>query len=328
MAIAGFNPDDFAKSLTEQAKEVVPADLPQEEKDFIANILYRFCKLAGDALINDTGVALNAQQASIITQFIGEWTFHKSIDLIRSGIPIDKRDPILQKIAFAVFEESRAVIVANTEQDEAIAKVEHAVGIAYQEALEEMKKQHQLDDDIAEKAKTESNIDRMAEQAREEAPPQQQQQSAHNPQQTAASAEDKNARKLLRLAAIALLLKKMSSKHAGEILQKLNEREAKAISSYMQIDGLEEAFDMNTIKNHMQEFLLTIPQEAQAFTEKQKRQKYTELTKSVPQEELDAILRPERSKVKDSIENVKKVKEMPSKVSNIVLEYLKEKTLK
>ena len=194
MAIAGFNPDEFAKSLTEQAKEVLPADLPQQEKEFIANILYRYCHLAGEALVNDDAVTLNAQQASIVTQFIGEWTFHKSIDLIRSGIPMEKRDPILQKIAFAVFEESRDVIVNNVEQNEAITRVENAVATAYQEALAEMKKQRQLDDSLAEKAMHESNIDKMAQEA--SAQSQQQQQS------TQAGVDQSASRKLLRLCSL------------------------------------------------------------------------------------------------------------------------------
>ncbi|MEI8378307.1 MAG: hypothetical protein WCF95_07180, partial [bacterium] len=96
-------------------------------------------------------------------------------------------------------------------------------------------------------------------------------------------------------------------------------------SSYMQVEGLEEAFDMSKIKDYMHDFLLTIPQEAQAYNEKQTRQKYTELAKSAPQEKLESVLRTERSKVKNSIENAKKVKEMPQKVSGIVFEYLKEK---
>ncbi|MEI8377634.1 MAG: hypothetical protein WCF95_03760 [bacterium] len=322
MAIAGFNPEEFARSLTEQAKEVLPADLPKEERDFVAHILYRFCMLAGDALDKDETCTLNAQQASIITQFIGEWSFHKSIDLIRSGIPIDKRDPILQKVAFAVFEESRDVIINNIEQNEAITRVENAVAAAYQEALDEMQKQHQLDDGLAAKAKQESNIDKMAKDvaAAEGEANQQQQQSGNK--------EIDPSKKLLRLASIALLLKKMSAKNVAAILSKFEERDRKAISSYMQVEGLEEAFDMSKIKDYMHDFLLTIPQEAQAYTEKQTRQKYTELAKSVPQEELALLLRPERSKVKDSLENAKKVKEMPSKVSGIVFDYLKEKVSK
>jgi len=322
MAIAGFNSEEFARSLTEQAKEVLPADLPQNEKDFVANILYRFCMLAGDALDKDETCTLNAQQASIITQFIGEWSFHKSIDLIRSGIPMDKRDPILQKIAFAVFEESRDVIINNIDQNEAITRVENAVAAAYEDALNEMKKQNQLDSSLAEKAMNESNIDKMAKDvADSEAPQATKSQSNSQP----AHREPDASKKLLRLASIALLLKKMDAKNIGAILSKFEEQDRRAISSYMQVEGLEEAFDMNKIKDYMHDFLLTIPQEAQAYSEKQTRQKYTELAKSAPQEELALLLRPERSKVKDSLENSKKVKEMPSKVSGIVLNYLKEK---
>lgn len=322
MAIAGFNSKEFAESLMGQAKEVIPADLPQQEKDFIANTLFRYCTLAGDALSNDDSVSIDAQQASIITQFIGEWTFHKSIDLVRSGIPMDKRDPILQKVAFAVFEEARDVIVNNVDQNEAIGRVENAVSYAYQEALDEMSKQHQLDEEITQKAKSESNIDRMA----EETIAQNQEQPQHqNQQQRVETAESNASNKLLRLAAIAMLLKKMSKKDAGKILSKFDEREGRAISSYMQVNGLEEAFDMATIKKFMHDFLLTIPEEAQAYSEKQTRMKYTELAKSVPQEELQAVLRPERSKVKKSLENSRNVREMPSKVSGIVFEYLKEK---
>lgn len=320
MAIAGFNPEEFARSLTEQAREVLPADLPQAEKDFVANILYRFCMLAGDALDKDETCTLNAQQASIITQFIGEWSFHKSIDLIRSGIPIDKRDPILQKVAFAVFEESREVIINNIEQNEAITRVENAVAAAYQEALDEMKKQKQLDEELATKAMSESNIDKMAKEVEETQAPAQQQQ-----QQTQQSGQPDVSQRLLRLASIALLLKKMDEKNIGKILSKFDERDGKAISSYMQVEGLEEAFDMAKIKDYMHDFLLTIPQEAQAYNEKQTRQKYTELAKTAPQEKLDELLRPERSKVKDSMENVKNIKSMPSKVSGIVFDYLKEK---
>lgn len=318
MAIAGFNPEEFARGLTEQAKEVLPADLPQKEKDFVAHILYRFCMLAGDALDKDETCTLNAQQASIITQFIGEWSFHKSIDLIRSGIPIEKRDPILQKIAFAVFEESRDVIINNVEQNEAITRVENAVAAAYQEALDEMKKQHQLDDELASKAMHESNIDKMAKDASDSQSHASQQSKNHHREIDAST-------KLLRLASIALLLKKMSTKNAGIILAKFGENDRKAISSYMQVEGLEEAFDMSKIRDYMHDFLLTIPEEAQAYNEKQFRKKYTELAKSAPQEMLDSILSQERSKVKESMENTKKVKEMPSKVSGIVFEYLKEK---
>lgn len=320
MAIAGFNPKEFALSLMEQAREVIPADMDKQDKDFIATTLHRYCTLAGEALAGDETVVIDAQQASIITQFIGEWTFHKSIDLVRSGIPIDKRDPILQKVAFAVFEEARDVIVNNVDQNEAIARVENAVKYAYQEALDEMSKQNQLDQETAQKAMSESNIDKMAKETAE-----QNQEQAPQQQQASVAQEQGVSQKLLRLAAVALLLKKMNGKDLGKILSRFDERDGRAISSYMKVEGLEEAFDMATIKKFMHDFLLTIPEEAQAYNEKQIRRKYTELAKSVSQEELQAVLRPERSKVKKSLENAKNIGEMPSGVSNIVFEYLKEK---
>ena len=321
MAIAGFDPKEFAANLMEQAREVIPADLPSSEKNFIATTLHRYCSLAGEALAGDETITLDAQQASIITQFIGEWTFHKSIDLIRSGIPLEKRDPILQKIAFAVFEEARDVIINNVDQNEAIGRVENAVTYAYQEALDEMSKQNQLDNEMAEKAKSESNIDKMAKESAEQNPEQEQPQQ----QEGGSSKENDNSQKLLRLAAIAMLLRKMKNKNLGKILSKFDDVEGKAISSYIKIEGIEEAFDMDKINKFMHDFLMTIPEEAQAYNEKQTRKRYTELAKSVSEEELEAVLRPERSKVKKSLMNAKNVSEMPSRVSNIVFEYIKDK---
>lgn len=325
MPIEGFDPKGFADNLAGQASQVIPADLPDIDKKFIASILHHYCMLAGEALSKEEPATLNAQQACIITQFIGEWTFHKCIDLVRSGIPLEKRDAILQKVAFAVFEEARVVITNNIEQTEAIARVEQAVTTAYQTALDEMKKQNQLDASLAEKAMHESNIDKMAEQAQaEQTQPQAVANSVPTNNIKQKSPKDEASKKLLRLAAIAMLLKKMN-KNVESILCKFEEKDRKAIVSYMKVDGLEEAFDMNTIKDYMHDFLLTIPNEAQAFSEKEARKKYTELAKSLPQEEMDRILQNERNKIKKSIENSKNLKEMPSKVSNIVMDYLKEK---
>ena len=80
----------------------------------------------------------------------------------------------------------------------------------------EMKKQNQLDSDLTDKALQESNIDKMAKDVA----------ASENPlppppaQNQAANKELEQSRKLLRLASIALLLKKMSAKNVGIILAK------------------------------------------------------------------------------------------------------------
>jgi len=48
-----FNCDAFAKDLAGQASQVIPADVNNEDKEFIVNIIFRFCKMAGDALIKE-----------------------------------------------------------------------------------------------------------------------------------------------------------------------------------------------------------------------------------------------------------------------------------
>ena len=111
IGIENFNPEEFANNLAEQARELVPPEFPQEEQDFIVTYVKNFCIMSGDALVKDLSVKLDAEQASFITQIIGEWTFHKSVDLIRGGINVEFREEILKKVAFTVFEICKTAIL-------------------------------------------------------------------------------------------------------------------------------------------------------------------------------------------------------------------------
>ena len=86
MAIEGFDYKGFAASMAEQAKSLVPADMEEQNKEYIVKTLGNFTLLAGEALYNDEELQINAEQAVFITQIIAEWSFHKSIDLINTGI--------------------------------------------------------------------------------------------------------------------------------------------------------------------------------------------------------------------------------------------------
>ena len=96
MAIKGFDYKAFALDLSNQAMEliqqpdsgVVPSNLTEQDKKVIIETVRKFCTMAGEALSNDNQIKFNAEQASLVTQFIGEWTFHKSIDLIKGKIPV------------------------------------------------------------------------------------------------------------------------------------------------------------------------------------------------------------------------------------------------
>ena len=96
--LKNFNCDAFAKDLSSQASQVVPSDIKAPDNNFIIEIIFRFCKMAGEALVKEENSTLNASQASLITQFIGEWIFHKSVDIIRAGVEMQYRETILQKV--------------------------------------------------------------------------------------------------------------------------------------------------------------------------------------------------------------------------------------
>ena len=129
--IAGFNPQDFAKNLAGQAGQVIPADISAADKKFIIDIVYKFCVLSGDALTKDTALNLDAAQASLITQFIGECSFHKSIDLLRAKVNPALREGILQRVAFTVFEIAKQAVVKKMPQEQIIPLVEHHVNTCF-----------------------------------------------------------------------------------------------------------------------------------------------------------------------------------------------------
>ena len=118
MAIEGFDYKGFAASMSEQAKELVPKELEDREKDYVVKTLGNFTLLAGEALYNDESLKLTEEQAVFITQIIAEWSFHKSIDLIHSGILPQYWDSIMQKIAFTIFEVAKQAIIRNIPQDQ------------------------------------------------------------------------------------------------------------------------------------------------------------------------------------------------------------------
>ena len=168
MPIKDFDYKDFAVNMTAQAKELVPKDLEDREKEYIVKTLGNFTLLAGEALSNDTQLNLTAEQAVFITQVIAEWSYHKSIDLIHSGILPQYWDSIMQKIAFTIFEVAKQGVIRNIPQDQLLQAVEHHVIKVYNSGIEELQKKGIIDEEVKNRAESQSNIDAMAKQAQEE----------------------------------------------------------------------------------------------------------------------------------------------------------------
>ena len=153
----------FAKNIVSQSKDLIPVEFSDKEKEYISTTVGNFVELAGESLNNDKENDFSDEQKVFITQVIAEWTFHKSVDLIRAEIPSIYWDGVMQKIAFTIFEVIKQAILKDIPQEQVLEAVEHQVKKVYKECIKELP----IDDEQKDIAKEQSNIDKMATEAKE-----------------------------------------------------------------------------------------------------------------------------------------------------------------
>lgn len=308
MAIEGFDYKAFAKDLAGQANGVIPADISNEDKQYIVNLIYNFCNMSGEALYNDTNSNFTADQAMLITQFIGEWAFHKSIDAIKTGIEPQYRDGLMQKIAFTVFEIAKQAVMKNLDQSQMITLVEHHVKKTYDQAISELQKNGAITEEMAQKAQNQSNIDDMAQQMQEEA------------------ASKMSDNKILKLAAFAIILQKLPNDKAMKIIDKFDSDDANVILQYMQMSDLEQKLDKSIIKKCLDEVKGKLPKPKKSNPERIFF-KLCKIVKNSNFEQILNIIKDERPFVQEYVQNAK-IKEktpMPAKVAEIIINHIEEK---
>lgn len=309
--IEGFDHKEFAKNLAAQAGQVVPADISPENKKFVVDIVYKFCFLSGDALIKDETIVLDGPQASLVTQFIGEWSFHKSIDLIRSNIDPELREGILQRVAFTVFEIAKQAVIKRMPQEQIIPLVEHHVNVCFKQALEDLKQKGQLDENVEQNALNQSNIDAMAEtQAIEES-----------------IGSDMSDNKILKLASLALLIKNFPEKKIKNILSKFNKPEREVLLQYLSMNDLESKIDTKITHRCLSEIKQTLP-EPQTVSYERIYRKICKIVNNSDKEEISNIMKDERPQIKEFVLGARSGQEipLPPRIAGVICKYLEEKT--
>lgn len=338
MAIEGFDYKGFAENMAGQAKELVPADLKDFEKEYIVKTLGNFTLLAGEALYNDESLKLNAEQAVFITQIIAEWSFHKSIDLIHSGILPQYWDSIMQKIAFTIFEVAKQAIIRNIPQDQLLQAVEHHVIKVYKQSIEELEQKGVIDEDTKNKAENQSNIDDMAKQAQEEQQRLQQEAAAKEAAKANETAEAKNKRRQavpvssdgvtnrqMRLISLALVLKLLSQDKVTTILNKFDSKESLEISNYMNMADLESKLDSDIVTDCLKDMKDVLPVKKK-LTKENVIADLREIYANNSREKIEKILKNERPKVKRFVSQAYdgEYGDLPLNVAGVVSEYIKE----
>ncbi len=253
MPIENFDAQKFAQGLAQQAVQLVPQEFEQQHKEYVVNKVYQFCMLAGNALNQDTSISLNADKACSICQFIGEWTFHKSIDIVRAGIPTDLWDTILQQIAFAIFEAAKYTQTNNFDHNQAAATVQKEAIATYEATLQELAKAGKINAADIPRILSFSNIENMAqENARRN------QQNPQNPQNPQPPKEPqkigKDNEKALKYASIALFIKTLPEAKVKRIFGILGNEEINEINAYLEMPDLEEKIEPSTASRYLKEF--------------------------------------------------------------------------
>ena len=348
MPIEGFDYKGFAASMSEQAKELVPKELEDREKEYIVKTLGNFTLLAGEALYNDQQLNLNADQAVFITQIIAEWSFHKSIDLIHSGILPQYWDGIMQKIAFTIFEVAKQAVIRKIPQDQLLQAVEHHVVKVYNQSIEELQQKGVIDEDTKNRAESQSNIDAMAQQAQAEQERQKQAQ-AQAAQQNAQDAEQRRlerqkqreqrrqpkqanvsvpqgiTNKQMKLMSLALVLKLMSQDKVMTILNKFDSNDSLAISQYMNMADLESHLDGDLVTDCLKEMKEYLPIKRK-LTKENVLGDLLRIYREIPRERIEKVIKNERPLVKRFIAQAYdgEYSDLPLKVAGIVAQYIEE----
>lgn len=163
-----YTSTQFAASMKVQSYDLMPKEFSEENKEYVANTLYEFTKLAFETLDNNKEYEYTYNDKIFISQVVAEWTFHKAIDLIKSNIPKEYWFEILEKSAFIIYETARNGIKQNIPQQSLLQDIEYYVNKTWKENIEEMYLKGAFDLDTKAKALNQSNIDDFAQEKAKE----------------------------------------------------------------------------------------------------------------------------------------------------------------
>lgn len=338
MAAPDFDYENFAQNLAAQAQDLVPAEFSPEEKQYVINTLGNFSMMAGKALAEDQNLPFNAETSTYITQIIAEWSFHKSVDVIRSGIPRQHWDGIMQKIAYTIFEVAKQAFSQNMPNDQIIEIIEHHVNKTYVDAITELKNNGVIDEGLMEFAASQSNMNKMAQEM-------QQQQAQAQAQNSEASEQYQdgqnmpqvsngntnitpqvqvNASKALKLATVAMLLNRMNQDRVQTILDKFSENDAQDVIKYMKLPDLTQRVGVENAMRCLQEIKMNLPKASDLAPVKVVK-KIKNFASKYSEKELEMMLIKERIGVKRLVFTAledKYYEKIPPKVASIVATHL------
>lgn len=154
---------DYIDSLIEQMKSLLPEDVNKLQQDYLVSNIRKSTTLLAHSMETDkTFKSLDFERQCVYIQIMAEWSFHKEIDLFRSGIPAKYWKVVMQKIWYTMWEVMYACIQNEAPDGVVLSVIERYVNRTYNDAVDELKISNVIDEETEEKAKEQSNIEIMA----------------------------------------------------------------------------------------------------------------------------------------------------------------------
>ena len=246
-------------------------------------------------------------------------------------------------------------MIRNIPQDQLLQAVEHHVIKVYKSSIEELEQKGAINEEVKQRAESQSNIDAMAQQAQEQAMRQQQelleqQQKAkeYAEQQKAAQQNAQNApaqpsnvpaaqhssvpamaqaisQKQMKLMSLALVMKILSQDKVTTILNKFDSADSLQISQYMNMANLESQLDGDLITDCLKEMKDFLPIKRK-LTKENVLMDLLRIYKSTPREKIEKIIKNERPLVKKFVAQSYdgELTELPLRVAGIVAQYIED----
>ncbi len=164
----GFDYTAFAKDLQNQARLLVPTDFDKEAKDYLVCKLYentvKFAKLFEE---ENSSVVEDEEQYTFACQIIAEWTFHKTVDLLRVSIPLKYCDVVLERINSVIYKSLKELFENNESKENILHKTEINVKIEYQKCIETLFKQNLISHEVETAALKQDNLTQIIKESGE-----------------------------------------------------------------------------------------------------------------------------------------------------------------
>ena len=159
---------DFIENLIGQIQPLLPKDVNKLQEDYLVSNIRKSAMLMASGIQDDEEFSrIDFEQQCFYIQIMAEWSFHKEIDLFRSGIPAKYWKVVMQKIWYAMWEVMYACVKNEAPETVVLSLAERFVNRTYRDAVEELKENEIIDEKTEEKAKEQSNIKIMAQEVQE-----------------------------------------------------------------------------------------------------------------------------------------------------------------